>query len=146
MKQEIIMQLDHQNISRVFRAMFEKAKGIDKAMELVLRERRRSSDQNKKLWPMLSDVASQVQLCINGEMVWAQPEDWKEVFTACLKREQRMAQGIDGGLVILGARTSRMRKAEFSELIELIYAFGAERGVKWSEPAVSVYEQYREAA
>ena len=146
MSREIIMQLDQQNVSRVFRAMFEKAKGIDKAMELVLRERRRSSDQNKKLWPMLTDVSKQVQLCINGEMVWAQPEDWKDVFTAALKREQRMAMGLDGGFVILGARTSKMRKAEFCELIELIYAHGAGKGVVWSEPAVSIYEQYREAA
>lgn len=146
MSREIVMQVNHQNISRVFRAMFEEARLLGNDMELVLRDRRRSKDQNKKLWPMLTDVSRQVQLCINGEMVWAQPEDWKEVFTACLKREQRMAQGIDGGLVILGARTSRMRKAEFCELIELIYAFGAERGVKWSEPAIQVYEQYREAA
>ena len=142
MKNEIVMQVDQDNIRRVFRAMFEKALSAGKAMELVLRERRRSTDQNRKLWPMLADVSKQVQLCINGAMVWAEPEDWKDVFTAALKREQRMAQGIDGGLVILGARTSKMRKAEFSELIELIYAFGANNGVVWSEPALDVYERY----
>lgn len=146
MSREIIMQVDQQNMNQVFRTMFERAKNAGKVMELVLRERKRSNDQNKKLWPMLTDVSRQVQLCINGAMVWAQPEDWKDVFTAALKREQRMAMGLDGGFVMLGTRTSKMRKAEFCELIELIYAYGADHGVKWSEPAVSVYEQYREAA
>jgi hypothetical protein len=31
----------------------------------------------------------------------------------------------------VGQRTSQMNKREFSELIELIYAFGAERRVKF---------------
>ncbi|KCU90578.1 hypothetical protein KY1_25160, partial [Salmonella enterica subsp. enterica serovar Cerro str. FSL R8-0235] len=31
--------------------------------------------------------------------------------------------------------TSRMRVSEFAELLELIQAFGAERGVKWSDEA-----------
>ena len=146
MKREIVLQVTQENIKQVFRRMFDTAQGIDKAMELVLRERRRSNDQNRKLWPMLSDVSRQVQMCINGQMVWAQPEDWKDVFTAALKREQRMAQGIDGGLVVLGSRTSKMRKAEFSELIELIYAFGAERHIEWSEPAMRAYEQWGMAA
>ena len=59
-------------------------------------------------------------------------EDWKDVLTANWKREQRIAQGIDGGIVMLGQRTSKMTMAQMSELIELMYAFGAERGVIWS--------------
>ena len=141
-RNEIVMQFTRDNVRQVFRAMFERVSGTDKTMELAVRERRRSISQNAKMWPMLSDVAKQVQLCINGQMVWAQPEDWKDVFTAALRREQRMAQGIDGGLVVLGAHTSKMRKAEFADLIEIIYAFGAEKGVVWSEPALSAYEQW----
>lgn len=38
------------------------------------------------------------------------------------------------GFVALGQRTSTMSKGTFSELVELIFAFGAERGVRWSEP------------
>jgi hypothetical protein len=38
-----------------------------------------------------------------------------------------------------------MPKAVFSRLIEIIYAFGAEQNVEWSEPAMRAYEQYREA-
>ncbi len=106
----------------------------------------RSLSQNAKLWPMLEDVAGQQQLVIDGALVWASKEDWKDVFTAALNQHQRMAKGIDGGLVMLGMRTSKMRKKEFSDLIELIYAYGAEHGVQWSEQALKAYDEFKEAA
>ena len=46
------------------------------------------------------------------------------------------ADGIDGGFVVCGQRTSKMSKAEFSNLLELIYAFGAEHEVTFSEPVM----------
>lgn len=106
----------------------------------------RSLSQNAKLWPMLEDVASQQQLVVDGVAEWADREDWKDVFTNALRKYQRMARGIDGGVVMLGMRTSKMRKKEFSDLIELIYAYGAEHGVQWSDPALRVFEEYKEAA
>lgn len=66
-------------------------------------------------------------------------EDWKHIFTAALKG-QRSAPGINGGFVVLGQSTSKMRVGEFSELIELIHAFGAERNVKWSDEAAQALE------
>lgn len=115
------------------------------AWEVVIREPRRSLSQNDKLWPMLRDVAGQCQLVIDGELTWAKPEDWKDVFTAALRHHQRVARGIDGGVVFLGLSTSKMRKREFSDLVELIYAYGAEHQVRWSDPAIAAFEQYREA-
>jgi hypothetical protein len=115
------------------------------SLELALREPKRSLDQNAKLWCLLEDVACQCTLIINGEKCTATREEWKDVFTAALKRESRIAMGIDGGVVMLGHSTSKMRKAEFSELIELIHSYGAENGVRWSERAQAVYDEYREA-
>ncbi|WP_323162720.1 recombination protein NinB [Pseudomonas fulva] len=40
--------------------------------------------------------------------------------------------GLDGGFVVCGQSTSRMTKGEMSEMQELMAAFGAERGVKFS--------------
>lgn len=100
-----------------------------------IQEPTRSLDQNAKMWPMLHDVATQVRWPVNGELVYMNEDDWKDLFTAALKREQRMAQGVDGGFVMLGTRSSTLTKREFSDLIEIMYAFGAERGVQWSEPA-----------
>jgi hypothetical protein len=59
------------------------------------------------------------------------------VLSATLKKS-RIAPGIDGGFVVLGLATSRMTKAEFSELLELCYAFGSEQGVVWSEQEATV--------
>lgn len=105
----------------------------------------RTADQNRKLWPMLQDIASQVQWPVNGSMGWISKEDFKDILSAELTKEQRIAQGVSGGFVLLGVRTSKLRKKEFADLIEIIYAFGAERGVVWSEKANNVYELYREA-
>jgi hypothetical protein len=93
---------------------------------------RRSLDQNAKLWAALSDVARQVEW--HGQKLEA--GEWKDVFTAALKR-QKVVPGIEGGFVVLGSSTSRMVKAEMSELIELVHAFGAERGVVFNEEAVA---------
>lgn len=105
---------------------------------LIVSEPRRTLDQNSKLWPMLGDVSRQVQW--HGQ--YLKDFDWKDIFTAALKR-YRAVPGIDGGIVLLGMRTSRMTKSEFSELVESIYAFGAEHGVVWSEPAQKTIDEHK---
>lgn len=65
------------------------------------------------------------------------PDDWKDVLTANWHREVRMAAGIDGGVVMLGQRTSKMTKEQMAELIDLMLAFGAERGVIWTHLGVA---------
>lgn len=94
---------------------------------------RRSNNQNRKMWAMLNDIARQVMWPINGVPTHIMPEDWKDLITAGLAKHQRIAQGLEGGVVMLGSRTSRMSKKELAELIEYIYATGADRGVVWDE-------------
>lgn len=109
------------------------AKAVSEApdgMVVEIKEPTRNLEQNAKLWAMLSEVAQQVEWY--GRKLSA--EDWKHVFTASLAK-QDVVPGIDGGFVVLGKSTSKMSKREFAELIELIYAFGAERGVKFTEVA-----------
>ena len=93
----------------------------------------RTVDQNAKMWALLRDVSEQVPWPVNGCMTKLSAEDFKDIFTASLTKHHRMASGIDGGFVILGMRTSKMTKEQLSELVELIYAFGAEHDVKWTE-------------
>lgn len=92
-------------------------------------KRKRTDPQNSKMWPMLGDISEQV--IWHGQKL--SDEDWKDLLTAALKR-QRSAPGIDGGLVFFGSRTSEMDTETMSDLIELMYSFGSERNVKWSEP------------
>ena len=94
-----------------------------------LKQPTRSLEQNAKMWAMLADVAAQVEW--HGQQLTS--ENWKDIFTAALKR-QAVVPGIDGGFVVLGTSTRRMTKGEMSELVELMYAFGAEHGVVWTDP------------
>ena len=88
----------------------------------------RSLEQNALLWSRLNDVSRQVEW--HGRYLNA--EDWKHVFTSALRRLD-VVPNLDGtGFVALGLSTSRMTKRELSDLVELIQAFGAERGVHWT--------------
>lgn len=90
---------------------------------------RRSTDQNALMWSLLGQISKQVDWY--GQKLSS--EDWKDVLTASLRRT-RVVPGIDAGTFVpLGMRTSQMSKSEISELLELIYAFGAEREVKFRE-------------
>lgn len=91
---------------------------------LEVKPETRSNEQNRRLWAMLTDISRQVDWY--GQKL--SPEDWKNLFTASLKKT-RAVPGIDGGIVVLGQSTSKMTKAEMCELQELIEAFAAERGV-----------------
>ena len=95
--------------------------------EVRIGEKRRSLDQNAHLWAVLTDISQQVEW--HGQ--YLSSEDWKHILSAGLKKEQRMAPGINGGWVVLGLSTSKMTKSEFSDLLELAYAFGAEKGVQF---------------
>ncbi|MGN6312877.1 MAG: recombination protein NinB [Rhodanobacteraceae bacterium] len=95
---------------------------------------KRTLDQNAKMWAMLTDIADQVKWFVDGKLEYLEPEEWKDILTAGLKKHQRVAAGIEGGFVILGEHTSSMTIGQMSELIELAIAFGTERGVVWTDP------------
>lgn len=103
-------------------------------LTLEIRKATRSSEQNARMWAMLTEIARQVEW--HGQKLTA--EDWKDMATAALKR-QRVVPGIDGGFVVLGQQTSRMTVAEMAELMDFLEAFGAQQGVRFSAP------EYREA-
>lgn len=101
---------------------------LEEAIAKVIKENRRTIDQNSMMWSLLSDISDQVEW--HGQKLSKQ--DWKWIFTAAL-RKQRMVPGLDGGLVYLGEPTSGMSKAMMTELIELILAFGTDHDVEWSD-------------
>jgi hypothetical protein len=87
----------------------------------------RTLDQNKLMWSLLGEVSRQVVW--HGQKL--ESGEWKDVFTAALKR-QKVVPGLEGGFVVLGTSTSRMTRQELSELVELIYAFGAQQDVRFA--------------
>ena len=98
-------------------------------MVIEVKEKTRSTEQNARMWALLTDVSRQVDWY--GQKLT--PDEWKDVFSASLKK-QKAVPGLDGGFVILGQRTSKMSIREMGELMELIEAFGAQKGVRFTAP------------
>lgn len=97
------------------------------------RPEKRSDAQNRLMWSALGDCARQITW--HGQKLDA--EAWKDMATAALKR-QRVVPGIDGGFVVLGTKTSQMTKAEMTELVDFIHAFGTQQGVQWSPASIAM--------
>jgi len=93
-----------------------------------IKEPTRTTEQNSLLWPLLTEVSKQVDWY--GKKLT--PDEWKSVFSASLK-QQKVVPGLDGGFVVCAQSTSKMGKREFSDLIELIFSFGAQKGVRFPD-------------
>lgn len=105
------------------------AKNVPVGSTVEFRAPRRSCDQNALLWSLLGQISKQVDWY--GQKLSS--EDWKDVCSASLRR-YNVVPGIDAGTFVpLGMRTSQMTKEEMTALIELIVAFGTERGVAFRE-------------
>lgn len=104
-------------------------------LQITIQEDTRSLAQNRMLWACLHDVSQQV--------VWygrkMDAESWKHVFSAALK-QQETVPGINGGFVVLGQSTSKMRVSEMRDLITIIHAFGAEHNVRFSDESARAAE------
>ena len=98
---------------------------------ITFQEAKRTTDQNARMWAMLTEVARQVKW--HGQRLSA--DDWKLIFMAALKQELRIVPNLDGtGFVQLGRSSSDLSVAEMGDLMDLIAAFGAREGVTFAEP------------
>ena len=101
---------------------------------VTVQEPTRSTDQNAAQWPILEAFAEQLQWPVNGAMVNLSAEEWKDVLTAAFRGETvRLAMGLNGGVVMLGLRTSQMGKRRFSEWLSFLQATADLRGVVLSK-------------
>lgn len=93
---------------------------------------KRTLPQNDRMWAMLTDLSRQQ----DWHGMRLSPDDWKVLFLDGLNREVRAVPSLDGrGFVNLGRSSSDLSVAEMSDLMELIAAFGAERGVVFGDVA-----------
>ena len=92
---------------------------------------KRTLPQNSRMWAMLTDVSR--QYVHMGQTYDA--DDWKHLFLHAVGRETRFVPALDGrGFVPIGASSSDLDVGEMSDLIECMYAWGAQNGIVWSEP------------
>lgn len=98
---------------------------------LEIKPETRSGQQNRLLHALLQEIANKIE--------WAgrkrDPEVWKRLLTAAWLRARgegvEVLPAIDGhGIDVVFRHTSKLTKAECSELTEFVIAWAAERGVE----------------
>ena len=110
-------------------------KGAPDRTRVEFKEPKRTTDQNAKMWAMLSDIARQKEH--TGRKYTT--EDWKCLFMHALGQELRFVPSLDMKTFLpLGFRSSELSVQEMRDLIELMYAYGAEHNVKWSDDRAKV--------
>ena len=104
-------------------------------------EPKRKDIQNDKFHAQIGDIAKHCEF--RGEK-WG-IEDWKRLLVDAfakamveagtpLRRGGRVVPSLDGGGVVqLGIQTRDFRVKEAAEFIEYLYAWGAHKGVVWSD-------------
>jgi hypothetical protein len=97
---------------------------------LEVRGMTRTTEQNAMLHSILRDLSEQV--------TWfdrkLSPDGWKHLLTGHLAGVELVPNLEQNGFISLtkGKPTSSMTKREMSDLFELAWSFGADKGVKWS--------------
>ena len=91
---------------------------------------KRSLPQNDRFWALLTDVATQVTHL--GQKYT--PDQWKVLFMHACGREVQFLPGLDGKTFLpWGQSSSDLSKAEMSDLMEFIVAWGCENGVTFHD-------------
>ena len=128
MKEVLVFRLVHQESrQRAVAACLEAPAGY----VVKVSQPGRTLDQNAAMWPILEEFSKQLEWPVNGIFTRLTEEEWKDILTAAFRQQQpRIAQGLNGGMVMLGQRTSKFGKAEFSEFLEFLHATAADRGIE----------------
>jgi hypothetical protein len=86
---------------------------------------RRTDAQNRLMWKLLSAFADQLEH--NGRHY--DEKTWKAIGMHMLGKSMEWVPDLNGEIVGLGYHSSDLDKPEMSDLIELLYSEGAQRGV-----------------
>ena len=109
------------------------------AFDVLVSPPKRTLDANAAMWATLTDIAEQLEWNYTQKGKWStglmSKDAWKAVLTAAFESEIAMAEGVDGGVVMLGARTSQYSRKKMGEFIEFVHAFGSDHRVHWSARA-----------
>lgn len=105
----------------------------------------RTLDQNAAMWPALHDFVTYVKWPVTLRDGTQRPADeWemKDILTAAFEQETRMSPGLNGGIVMLGVKTSTFGKRKMGDFLTFLHAEGNARGVVWSKKAEENLEFY----
>jgi hypothetical protein len=95
---------------------------------MTVREPKRSLDQNALFWVLLTELSIQ-----KPEGRVHTPETWKGLVMHACGHECQFQMGLNGEPFPVGFRSSNLNKAQMGDLIEWIYAYGAQNGVVFGD-------------
>ena len=99
---------------------------------VAIGEETRSQEQNRLMWPLIADIQAQVP-----DTATYSADDMKLRFLHSLGQEMRFLPELEGGgMFPVGQRSSTLSKSQFTALIELMFAYGARHGVRWSAKSI----------
>ncbi len=131
MSEKRLFRLVHSEARR--RAMSAVADAPD-GYVVEVKEPTRNLEQNALMWVWMQAFSDQLDWPVNGDRVKLDPEEWKDILSAAFEQEtQRVAMGLNGGMVLLGKRTSKFGRKKFADFITFIQATAADRGVEIDE-------------
>lgn len=125
-------------------------KGIQAgAVEVVVKRPGRGLSQNAKFHAMISDIHRQCFRGYSAEGVKAVlvnqfAIEMEEAGTPLAHPGEKVWDWKSQEPVYVRPTTTKFRKGEAASFIEYLYSEGTGLGVNWSEPALAVYESYRE--
>lgn len=97
----------------------------------------RSDAQNRLFWPLVADIRAQ-----NADMAKFSPDQVKLRFLNALDSEMQFLPELwGGGMFAVGQRSSTLSKRDFSLLVELVFKWGAENDILWSQRALEGYDE-----
>lgn len=104
------------------------------ALVVTVKPETRTLEQNRLLHAAITDIAEQVEW--RGQKFTT--EVWKRLCVASWLREKKeqpmLIPALDGnGFDVIFERTSKLSKAQCSELVEWCFAFGVEHGVEFRD-------------
>jgi hypothetical protein len=94
-----------------------------------VRAPRRTLDQNSMLWSILSQISM-----AKPQGRHHTPEVWKCLAMHACGHAVQFEPGLDGSPFPIGFRSSKLTKAQMSDLLEFLIAYAAEQGVVLTIP------------
>jgi hypothetical protein len=136
-KQTAVLMNDRQAwsvLNSLWHAVIKPALQAGQRMVIEVKPETRSNAENNLLHALIDEIAKKLE--------WAgkkrDPEVWKRLLVAAWCRVHgesvEILPALDGhGVDIVPARTSKLSRKECADLIEFVFAWGAEQGIQWEE-------------
>lgn len=99
-------------------------------MRLEFKMPKRTLPQNDRMWAMLTDIAA----IMRKRGTDYTTDEWKVIFMHACGREIRLLPSLDGkGFIPYGQSSSDLSKQEMTDLIEFMFAWGAENSITFHD-------------